>query len=67
MGPLGTPPAGFCQRPEDPAAVRSVVELLQTGVNVAVMCVCADVSTCHRRVVAELALEQLRGLAVIDL
>ena len=51
-------------RPEE---IEVVVQLLASGTNVALMCACAEVSTCHRRLVAELAGERLPGLAVVHL
>lgn len=53
-------------RLEDPSAISSLIDLLEAGENVTVMCVCAEVATCHRRVVAELASEQMPGLEVDD-
>jgi len=40
---------------------------LRTGRNVAVMCVCSDPKTCHRRLVIELARQAIAGLEVRDL
>ena len=51
-------------RPEE---IDVVVQLLASGTYVALMCACAEVSTCHRRLVAELAGERLPGLAVVHL
>ena len=44
-----------------------LVDQLASGINVAIMCACGDVTTCHRRLVAEMASERLLGLEVIDL
>lgn len=51
----------------NPAAISTVVDLLEAGESVAIMCVCPDVATCHRRTVAELAQERMPGLEVLDL
>jgi uncharacterized protein (DUF488 family) len=51
-------------RPED---IDVVVQLLTSGTNVALMCACAEVATCHRRLVADLAAERLPGLTIVDL
>lgn len=51
----------------DPAAVGGIIERLEHGANVAVMCVCWNPDTCHRRNVADLVRKRLPGVAVIDL
>jgi len=51
------------KRPWD---IAILVDALRVG-DVAIMCVCADATTCHRRTVAELARSLLPGLEVIDL
>ncbi len=50
-----------------PADIGILVDLLESGSSVAIMCACADATTCHRRRVAELAGEKPPGLEVIDL
>ena len=54
-------------RLENPTAISELVGMLEAGENVAIMCVCRDVTTCHRQAVAELARKQLPGLTVGDL
>ncbi len=51
-------------RPEE---IEVVVKLLASGTNVALMCACAEATSCHRRLVADLAGERLPGLTVVDL
>ncbi|MDQ2933848.1 MAG: DUF488 domain-containing protein [Chloroflexota bacterium] len=51
-------------RPEE---IEVLIQLLASGTNVALMCACADVTSCHRRLIADLAGERLPGLTVIDL
>jgi uncharacterized protein (DUF488 family) len=58
---------GGPMRLADPAEIEMVLAELRTGRNVAVMCVCADPSTCHRRLVIELASRTIPGLRVQEL
>lgn len=50
-----------------PDEIDTLVELLSSGAHVAIMCACADVKTCHRRAVADLAAERLPELQTVDL
>jgi uncharacterized protein (DUF488 family) len=51
----------------DPAAASAIIERLVRGENVAIMCVCWNPATCHRRHVADLVRKRLPSLEVIDL
>jgi len=48
----------------DPAEAEMVLAELRTGRSVAVMCVCSDPTTCHRRLVIDLARKAIPGLEV---
>ena len=51
----------------DPSAVKVVVDELRAGRNVALMCACANIWHCHRRLVSELAREAIPNLDVVNL
>lgn len=44
-----------------------LVELLESGANVAVMCVCQETGKCHRRLIVAKARAAVPGLKVVDL
>lgn len=49
----------------DPTDIRYVLAELRGGQDVALMCACGKVESCHRRVVAELIRAQEPGLRII--
>lgn len=51
----------------DPSAVHQLTNRLGAGESVAILCACADVTTCHRKVVSDLAQNELPGLRVVHL
>lgn len=51
-------------RPEE---IGTLVDLLRAGIHVAIMCACRDADSCHRRVVAGLARQQMADLEIVDL
>ena len=52
---------------KDIEAIEDVLDDLRAGRSVALMCVCANVAECHRRVLAEEAVRREPGLRVIHL
>ncbi|MBE2271227.1 MAG: DUF488 domain-containing protein [Anaerolinea sp.] len=46
------------------AGIEQVLPLLEKGVSIVLLCACADITTCHRRVVAE-ALAEASGCPVV--
>jgi uncharacterized protein (DUF488 family) len=50
-------------RPDD---IARLVDLLAIS-NVAIMCACREIASCHRRLVASMAAERVPGLEVFDL
>lgn len=51
----------------DPSAVHQLTDRLDAGESVAILCVCADATTCHRTLVSDLAQNELPGLRVVHL
>ena len=51
----------------DPSAMHLLTERLEAGESVAIMCVCAKPEKCHRRLVSDLAQDELPGLQVVHL
>jgi uncharacterized protein (DUF488 family) len=51
----------------EPADIDALAEELERGPRTALLCLEADPAGCHRRVVAELLVERIGGLEVVDL